>query len=44
VYANSVFPDTVGTAYTEQSDLNAGLEAWQESLESYGAAQGFQVN
>jgi multiple sugar transport system substrate-binding protein len=44
VYANSVFPDTVGTAYTEQSDLNAGLEAWQESLESYGEAQGFQVN
>jgi multiple sugar transport system substrate-binding protein len=44
VYANSVFPDTVGTAYTEQSDLNVGLEAWQESMESYGEAQGFQVN
>ncbi|MDN3241486.1 ABC transporter substrate-binding protein [Glycomyces tritici] len=44
VYANSVFPDTVGAAYTEQGDLNAGLEAWQESLQEYGETQGFQVD
>jgi multiple sugar transport system substrate-binding protein len=44
VYANSVFPDTVGTAYTDQSDLNAGLEAWQEQLVTYGESQGFKVN
>ncbi|MEU5870819.1 sugar ABC transporter substrate-binding protein [Glycomyces sp. NPDC047369] len=44
VYANSVFPDTVGTAYTEQSDLNAGLQAWEDQLVTYGESQGFQVN
>jgi multiple sugar transport system substrate-binding protein len=44
VYANSVFPDTVGTAYTERSDLNAGLAAWQEQIVTYGESQGFQVN
>lgn len=44
VYANSVFPDTVGTAYTELSDLNAGLTAWQETLVTYGESQGFKVN
>ena len=44
VYANSVFPDTVGTAYTASSDLNAGLQAWQEQIVSYGDSQGFSVN
>lgn len=44
VYANSVFPDTVGTAYTSSSDLNAGLQAWQEQIVSYGDSQGFSVN
>ncbi len=44
VYANSVFPDTVGTAYTGKSDLNAGLQAWQEQIVSYGSSQGFSVN
>ena len=44
VYANSVFPDTVGKAYTGHSDLNAGLQAWQEKLVAYGNQQGFTVN
>ena len=44
VYANSAFPDTVGAAYTDQSDLNAGLEAWQEQFVTYGESQGFKVN
>lgn len=44
VYANSVFPDTVGAAYTDKSDLNAGLQAWQEQLVTYGSSQGFSVN
>lgn len=44
VYANSVFPDTVGTAYTGKSDLNAGLKLWQTKLVSYGNQQGFSVN
>jgi multiple sugar transport system substrate-binding protein len=44
VYANSVFPDTVGASYTARSDLNDGLVAWQEQLVSYGTQQGFTVN
>ena len=44
VYANSIFNDTVGQAYANSSDLNAGLGAWQEKLVTYGKAQGFKVN
>lgn len=44
VYANSIFADTVGQAYAEKRDLNAGLQAWQEQLVSYGNDQGFAVN
>lgn len=44
VYANSVFPDTVGQAYNDRTDLNAGLEAWQKNLVDYGSSQGFDVN
>ena len=44
VYANSVFPDTVGKVYTDHSDLNAGLQAWQKQLETYGNSQGFSVD
>ncbi|WP_315070620.1 extracellular solute-binding protein [uncultured Microbacterium sp.] len=44
VYANSVFPDTVGQSYAETGDLNSGLAAWQSNLENYGNSQGFDVN
>lgn len=44
VYANSVFPDTVGQAYANRSDLNAGLQAWQNNLVDYGNDQGFTVD
>lgn len=44
VYANSVFGDTVGQSYQSQSDLNGGLQAWQDQLVSYGNDQGFTVN
>lgn len=44
VYANSIFGDTVGQAYTNKSDLNAALQAWQQKLVDYGNQQGFQVN
>jgi multiple sugar transport system substrate-binding protein len=44
VYANSIFPDTVGKAYANKSDLNAALSQWQSSLVSYGQAQGFTVS
>lgn len=44
VYANSIFGDTVGQAYQSKSDLNVGLQAWQDQLVSYGNDQGFTVN
>lgn len=44
VYGNSIFGDTVGNAYTDKSDLNAALQAWQDALIEYGNAQGFTVN
>ena len=43
VYANSIYGDTVGQAYSNNSDLNAGLQAWQKSLVDYGNQQGFTV-
>ena len=44
VYANSVFNDSVGSAYTAKSGLQAGLEKWQDDLVTYGNDQGFTVN
>ncbi|MDF2990958.1 MAG: ABC-type sugar transport system, periplasmic component [Microbacterium sp.] len=44
VYANSIFNDTVGQAYSTKGDLNAGLSAWQDQLVQYGNDQGFSVN
>ncbi|MET0975785.1 MAG: sugar ABC transporter substrate-binding protein, partial [Leifsonia sp.] len=35
VYANSIFGDTVGQAYANQGDLNAGLAEWQKQLVDY---------
>ncbi|WP_448721454.1 ABC transporter substrate-binding protein [Microbacterium natoriense] len=43
VYANTTFADTVGKAYLDRGDLNAGLEAWQQNLITYGKAQGFDI-
>jgi len=42
-YTESVFPDTVGQAMANRTDLQAGLNAWGERLRSYAAEQGFQV-
>ena len=44
LYANTIFGDTVGKAYQDHSDLNAGLLAWQDALVEYGNGQGFSVN
>jgi multiple sugar transport system substrate-binding protein len=44
VYANSIFGDTVGQAYEKSSDLNEGLQTWQDQLVDYGNQQGFTVN
>ncbi|MFJ6418450.1 ABC transporter substrate-binding protein [Paeniglutamicibacter sp. NPDC091659] len=43
-YANSIFSDTVGQAYGSNSDLNAGLVAWQDASVKYGNQQGFTVS
>lgn len=42
-YAQTIFADSVGQAYANHTDLNAGLVAWQKALVDYGKAQGFQV-
>ncbi|WP_350347617.1 sugar ABC transporter substrate-binding protein [Agromyces sp. G08B096] len=44
VYANSIFGDTVGQAYANGTDLNAGLAEWQSQLVEYGQKQGFTVS
>jgi multiple sugar transport system substrate-binding protein len=43
VYANSVYPDTVGQVYASKSTLNSGLTQWQQRLVSYGSQEGFSV-
>jgi len=42
-YTESVFPDTIGQALVNRTDLQAGLNAWGERLRSYATEQGFQV-
>ena len=44
VYANSIYGDTVGKAYTSDPTLDEGLAAWQDALVEYGNGQGFSVN
>ena len=43
LYANSVYADTVGKAYLNGTDLDAGLRDWQKALADYGSQQGFTV-
>jgi multiple sugar transport system substrate-binding protein len=43
VYANSVFNDTVGKAYTGAATLQEGLKAWQDASVKYGQEQGFSI-
>jgi len=43
VFANSIFADTVGKSYANNSDLNPGLVAWQKALVDYGGQQGFTI-
>jgi multiple sugar transport system substrate-binding protein len=43
VYANSIFPDTAGQAYTKNVSLSAALMAWQKASASYGTQQGFSI-
>jgi multiple sugar transport system substrate-binding protein len=43
VYANSIFSNTVGQAYTGKSSLSAGLQAWQQQSATYGTQEGFSI-
>jgi multiple sugar transport system substrate-binding protein len=43
VYANSIYPDSVGKAYTNKSDLNAAISTWYKASGTYGTQQGFTV-
>ncbi|PZE23724.1 MULTISPECIES: sugar ABC transporter substrate-binding protein [unclassified Curtobacterium] len=44
VYANSVFADTVGQSYQNNTSLDSGLQSWQSQLVKYGKQQGFTVS
>jgi multiple sugar transport system substrate-binding protein len=44
VYANSIFPDSVGKAYSDKSDLNAAITTWLQASATYGQQQGFTVS
>jgi multiple sugar transport system substrate-binding protein len=41
LYANTIFADTVGKAYLNGTDIDAGLMDWQRALVDYGNQQGF---
>jgi len=43
VYANSVFNDAVGKAYSSGTPLTSALTAWQDKSVSYGKQQGFTM-
>ena len=42
-YANSIYADTVGQSYLNRTDINEGLQAWQEQNVTYGSEQGYTV-
>lgn len=43
VYANSIFNDSVGKAYSSGTPLTAALKAWQDKSIDYGRQQGFTM-
>jgi multiple sugar transport system substrate-binding protein len=43
LYAETVFSDTAGQAYVDNTDLDTGLRAWQDAIVEYGEQQGFTV-
>ena len=44
-YANKIFGDSVGKAYSDKSiTIKEGLKEWQKQLVDYGNQQGFEVN
>ena len=43
VYANSIFPDTVGQAFIGSGTITDGLKAWQDASVKYAQDQGFTI-
>ncbi|GLW33163.1 sugar ABC transporter substrate-binding protein [Actinoplanes regularis] len=43
VFANSVYNDSVGKAYTGGGTLQDGLKGWQDASTKYGQEQGFTI-
>jgi multiple sugar transport system substrate-binding protein len=43
VYANSIFPDSVGKAYAARTDIGAAVNTWLKASATYGQQQGFTV-
>ena len=43
-YANSIYADYVGKAYSAKTDIGAALQQWQDANVKYGNEQGFTVN
>ena len=38
-----MYKDTVGQAISNKTDLNVGLQQWQDRIVSYGQEQGYTV-
>ncbi|MBR7832545.1 extracellular solute-binding protein [Actinospica durhamensis] len=43
VYANSIYPDSVGKAYANKTDIYAAVSTWFKASAAYGQQQGFTV-
>ena len=43
VYANSIYPDSVGKAYSDKTDIYSALTTWFKASAAYGQQQGFTV-
>ncbi|HWG25111.1 sugar ABC transporter substrate-binding protein [Actinospica sp.] len=43
VYANSIFPDSVGKAYEAKTDIAPAINTWFKASGTYGSQQGFTV-
>lgn len=44
VYANTIFADYMGPAYTGEVTIEQALEEWADAIAEYGESQGFTVN
>ncbi|AWB85375.1 ABC transporter substrate-binding protein [Mycetocola zhujimingii] len=44
VYANTIFADYMGPAYTGEVQIKDALEEWADAIAEYGESQGFTVN